>query len=226
LLGVALSFAFSLSPVIGVLIAALGMALLVSTLSGRSFAADTLLGVAAHAALAFGLVGLSLTSGRTIDVEAYLFGEILAVSTNDLGLIWGGAAVILLLLAFCWRALLTSTLNPDLAYADGIDPRRAQLVLIVAVAVVVAVALKVVGALLITAMLIIPAATARSFARTPEVMAVLAALFGITAAIGGLEVSWLADTPTSPTIVAIAAILFVATLIGSAVWRLISERLT
>lgn len=226
LLGVALSLGFSLSPMIGTLIAALAMALMVSSLSGRTFAADTLLGVAAHAALAIGLVALSLTSGRTIDVEAYLFGEILAVGRGDLAVIWGGAAVIILLLATQWTSLLTATLSPDLAHADGSDPRRAQLILIIAVAIVVAVALKVVGALLITAMLIIPAATARSFARTPEAMAVLAAVFGGLAAFGGLQVSWHADTPTSPTIVAIAALIFGLIICASALRRAFSQRPT
>ena len=91
----------------------------------------------------------------------------------------------------CWRwsALLTATLDPDLARAAGIDPRREELILTVAFAIVVAVAIKVVGALLITARLIIPAATARPFSRTPEGMAVAAALLAIAAACGGLHVS-------------------------------------
>ncbi len=224
LLGVALAFAFSMSAMLGVLIAALAMALMVASLSGRTFAADTLLGVAAHSALAVGMVALSLTSGQTMNVEAYLFGEILAVGTQDLALIWGGAGIIIAMLVWRWAALLTSTLNPDLAHADGLDPRRAQLILIVAVAIVVAVALKVVGALLITALLIIPAAAARSFARTPEAMAILAGLFGIAAALGGLELSWRADTPTSPTIVAVAALIFGVTIIGGALRRRIVER--
>jgi zinc transport system permease protein len=74
--------------------------------------------------------------------------------------------------------------------------------------VVVAVALKVVGALLIAAMLIIPAAAARGFARTPEVMAGLAVAFGAIASLGGLALSLWQDTPTGPSIIVIAAALF------------------
>ena len=73
----------------------------------------------------------------------------------------------------------------------------------------VAVAIKVVGALLITAMLIIPAAAVRPFARTPEMMAILAAGAGVFAALAGLGVSFRLDTPTGPTIVACAAVFFV-----------------
>merc|ERR1711938_200813 len=144
-----------MSVFVGALVMSLIMATTVSTLSGRGFAMDTMLGVMAHSALAFGLVGVSFLSGVRIDLMAYLFGDILAVSRGDLAVIWGGAALVLALLAWRWQALLTATLSPDLAHASGIDPRREQLVLTLALAVVVAVAIKVVGVLLIAALLIV-----------------------------------------------------------------------
>lgn len=210
ILGIALSFAFSLSISVGVLAVALATALAVSALSGRMFAADTLLGVFTHGALAAGLVAIALVAPRSINIEAYLFGEILAVTRSDLAVIWGGAALVLLLIGSRWNALLTATLSPDLARADGILPRTEQTLLTVALAVVVAVSIRAVGALLITAMLIIPAAAARPFARTPEAMAVLAALAGCTAVLAGLAGSWHWDTPAGPTIVVAATALFAA----------------
>jgi zinc transport system permease protein len=210
ILGVALSLAFSLSIFIGVLVVALAMALLVLALSERVYAMDTLLGVAAHGALALGLVAVSFLSGIRIDLMAYLFGDILAVGRVDLAVIWIGAAVVLVLLRVRWQALLLVTLNTDLAAARGYDARREQLILTLALAVLVAVAIKVVGALLITAMLIIPAAAARSFAKTPEAMAVMAAVIGVISALVGLAVSFQWDTPTGPTIVVVATLFFVA----------------
>ena len=139
---------------------------------------------------------------------AYLFGDILAVGGADLAVIWGGAALVLGLLWWRWSALLTATLNPDLAFAAGIDPRREQLALTLALALVVAVAIKVVGVLLIAAMLIVPAATARPFATTPERMALAAIIIGALSVIGGLQASLAWDTPTGPSIVCLAAILF------------------
>jgi zinc transport system permease protein len=208
ILGVALSLTFSMPVFAGALIVALVMAAAVTLLSGRGYAMDTLLGVMAHSALAFGLVAVSFLSGIRIDLMAYLFGDILSVSRVDLGVIWGGAALVVGLIAWRWSALLTATLDPDLARAAGVEPRREGLVLMLALAVVVAVAIKVVGALLITAMLIIPAATARPYARTPEAMAVLAALIAMAAAGGGLFASYRFDTPTGPTIVCVVASLF------------------
>ena len=107
----------------------------------------------------------------------------------------------LALLAWRWQALLTATLNTELAQASGIDARREQLVLTLALAIVVAVALKVVGALLITALLLIPAASARNLARTPEAMAAIAIALGMLASLAGLQLSLSFDTPAGPSIV-------------------------
>ncbi len=207
-LGIALALSFSTSVFGGVLVVALLMGWTVAALSGRGYAMDTLLGVLAHSALAVGLVAVSLLQGVRIDLMAYLFGDILAVSRVDLLVIWGGALAVLALLWWRWSALLLATLSNDLAYAAGINPRREQMVLTLALALVVAVAIKVVGVLLIVALLIIPAAAARPFASTPERMALLAAGIGAFSAIGGLQVAYLYDTPTGPTIVCIAAACF------------------
>lgn len=217
ILGVALSLAFQISIFPGVLAVALIMALTVTVLAGRGYAMDTLLGVLAHSALAFGLVAVSFLSGIRIDLMAYLFGDILAVSRLDLLVIWGGAVLVVALIAWRWSALLTSTLNAELAYASGLNPKREQLILTLSLAITVAVAIKVVGVLLIAALLIIPAAAARGLARTPEAMAVIAALIGVVSAVAGLQGAYVFDTPAGPSIVCVAAILFAGlNLVG---WR-------
>ena len=207
-LGVALALATDLPIGLGTLVVALAMAVTVASLSARGWAMDTTLGVLAHSALAFGLVAVSFFPAVRTDLSAYLFGDILAVSRSELLLVWLGSLLVLALLAWRWQALLTATLSEDLAHAAGLRPDREQLVLVVALAVVVAVALKVVGALLIAAMLIIPAAAARGFARTPEAMAALAVAFGILSGLGGLALSLWQDTPTGPSIIVVAAMLF------------------
>ena len=169
---------------------------------------DTLLGVLAHSALAVGLVSVALLHNVRIDLMAYLFGDILAVTKTDLAVIWGGAAFAVLLIAWRWSALLTSTLNADLAYASGINPRYEQMVLMVILAIVVAVAIKVVGVLLIAAMLIIPAAAARPLSKTPEAMTFVAGTIGIGSVLAGVWGSYYYDTPTGPTIVCVAAVVF------------------
>ncbi|MCB2129958.1 MAG: metal ABC transporter permease [Rhodobacteraceae bacterium] len=212
ILGVALALATSLPVIVGTVFIAATMALLVAGLSNRGRATDTVLGVLAHSALALGLVAVALIPGARIDLSAYLFGDILAVSWRDLILVWGGAFLVLGLLVWRWHALLTTTVSGELAVASGLNPRREGLILTLSLALVVAVSLKIVGALLVAAMLIVPAASARAFSRSPEAMAAVAVGFGWLAVAGGLGASLRFDTPAGPTIVAAAAILFAASL--------------
>lgn len=222
MLGVALSLAMQMSIFLGTVAVALIMAVTVTLLSGRGYAMDTLLGVLAHSALAFGLVAVSFLSGIRIDLMAYLFGDILAVSRMDLLVIWGGAALVVGLIMWRWSALLAATLNEELAYASGLDPKREQLILTLSLAITVAVAIKVVGVLLIAALLIIPAAAARGLARTPEAMALIAAAIGAGSAVVGLRAAYVFDTPAGPSIVCVAAVVFaVFSTLG---WRGQSQR--
>ncbi len=217
ILGVALALMFSVSVPIGVLVVALAMGLLIGSLSGKTITPDSLLGVLSHSALALGLVAVSLMPSARIDLDAYLFGDILVVTRMDLVVIWGGAAVVCAVLAWKWQALLSEILSNDLAHAAGLSPRVDRLVLTLLIAAVVAVSIKVVGALLITAMLVIPAAAARLISRGPEAMAAYATGIGAVAAIAGLHGARAFGTPAGPSIICAAAGLF---LIASVIGRL------
>ena len=173
----------------------------------------------AHSLLAIGLVAVSLLDDNRIDLNAYLFGDILAVSDGHLLIMWIGAMLATLLIVTRWQKLLLLTISADLAAAGGLNPRREQLVLTVALALVVAIAIKVVGVLLISAMLIIPAAAARPLSHTPERMAIIALGVGISSIFMGLAVSYFTDTPTGPTTVCVAAAFFIFATIASVVRR-------
>jgi len=219
ILGVALALSFDVSVFAGTLATALTMAFIIAAMVGRGWAMDTMLGVLAHSALALGLVAVSFVPGVRVDLSLYLFGDILTVTTADLAVMAGGVAVILGLLIWRWQGLLTATISDDLAQSMGINPARERLVLTVALSVIVVVGLKVVGALLIAALLIIPAATARVYARSPEGMAWLAVWVAAMAVIAGVFGSLTWDTPTGPSIVSAAAAFFVGSLAGKAVQR-------
>lgn len=209
ILGVALALFFSISIPLGVLAVAIGMAVLVGTMSGDPIAPDSVLGVLSHSSLALGLVAVSLMPAARIDLDAYLFGDILVVSHFDLLVIWGGAAIVCAVLAWRWQALLAELLSSDLAYAAGFNPRRDRLVLTLLIATVVAVSIKVVGALLITAMLIIPAAAARLITKGPEAMAAASTVIAVFASVGGLYAARAFSTPAGPSIICLAAACFV-----------------
>lgn len=214
LLGVALSLLFQLNLTLSVFaVAALVSILLLFLQRRQALSADALLGILSHATLAIGLVIVAFMSWVRIDLIAFLFGDILAVSRSDVAMIWGGGILVLAAIAWLWRPLLASTVNPELAEAEGLNPERAKLFFMLLMAVVIAIAMKIVGILLITALLIIPAATARRFAATPEMMAVFASLVGAVAVVGGLFGSLHYDTPSGPSIVVAALGLFIISLL-------------
>ena len=209
LLGVALGFLLDISPTIAVTVGCLLLAVLLVTLQQRqSLASDTLLGILAPSTLSLGLVVLSFMHEVRIDLMAYLFGDLLAISPTDLMWIIGGSAAVLTLLVALWRPLLAITVHEELAMVEGLPIAALRLTLMLLIAVVIAVAMKIVGVLLITSLLIIPAAAAQRHARSPEQMALGASLLGMLAVCGGLALSWFKDTPAGPSIVVCAASLF------------------
>ncbi|MFT8258265.1 MAG: zinc ABC transporter permease subunit ZnuB [Candidatus Symbiodolus clandestinus] len=177
------------------------------------FSIDTLLGILAPASLSLGLILLSQSTHGWVELNSYLLGDLLAVSRADLYWLAGGAFVILGSLVWRWNALLAMAVNPELAQVEGVAVKNCQLLLMLITALTIALAIKFVGTLLITALLVIPAATARRFAHTPECMALIATGVGLLAVNGGLLCSWIYDTPAAPSIVLIATGLFILALL-------------
>ena len=214
LLGVALGFLLGINLNVAVALLCIALSLvLVALQQQRRLASDTLLGILSHSALSLGLVALAFLETVRVDLMAYLFGDILAVTPEDIAWIYGGGAVALGALCLLWRPLLAVTVHEELAQVDGINVPAVRLAFMLLVALVIAVAMKVVGILLITSLLILPAAAARRFARTPEAMAALGALAGALAVMGGVGASFRWDLPTGPAIVLAASALFlIATL--------------
>ena len=213
LLGIALGLLIGADPMLGIAASSVAVALIVTLLQRqRTLGSDTLLGILAHSGLALGLVALGFLRGVRVDLMAYLFGDVLAVTSGDLAWIYGGGGLVLVALAAMWRPLLLVTINEELARAEGAPVTALNLGFMLLLAVVIAIAMKVVGVLLIVSMLIIPAATARAVARTPEQMAAWAVLVGTLSVLGGLAASLAWDTPAGPSIVVAATLLFSASL--------------
>lgn len=214
LLGVALGLIAGVAPFVGVLAVSLAAALLLTRAGDNAgpVPADTLIGLIGHAGLALGFILLATMETIRADLLGYLFGDVLALSRQDNLAIAAASAVSIGLLVLVWRDLLADTLAPDIVIAeDGAGrSRRVRMVFLLLVAFFIALGLKVVGALLIVALLVIPPAAARPFARTPEAMAILAALVGAISAPLGLIGSFYADLPAGPAIVLAATVLFLA----------------
>jgi zinc transport system permease protein len=178
-----------------------------------------LLGILSHAALSIGLVIASFLTWVKFDLMALLFGDILAVTRIDLVMIYAGGALGLCVLAWLWRPLLVVSIHEDIAKAEGIEVARIRFVFMLLIAFIVAVAMKVVGIVLITSLLIIPAAAARAFSKTPEQMAILAAVIGMISVVFGLGASLQFDTPSGPSIVLAATCAFLVSLMWHGIAR-------
>ena len=174
---------------------------------------DALLGLLAHSSLAVGLVVVGFLTSIRFDIMGLLFGDILAVNQNDLLFIWIGGASILLILKMIWKPLFASTVNHELAEAEGMKPDKMNAIFTILMAAIIAISIKIVGLLLITGMLIIPAATARNISSNPQQMIKLSILGGLMSVLIGLFSSLEFNTASGPSIITAALILFCLSLI-------------
>ena len=213
LLGIVIGFAVGINHILGIAAVAIIFSYIVSSLQKqRSYSSDTLIGIMAHGTLAIGIVIISFIENIQVDLMSFLFGDILATTTKDIILIYSGSAISLIVLCIMWRKLLLSTINEDMAKVEGVNTDKIRFGFMLLISLLVALSIKIVGILLVTSLLIIPAAAARNFSRTPERMAFLASIIGGLSVISGLLASLQWDTPSGPSIVVAAIIIFVLSL--------------
>jgi zinc transport system permease protein len=213
LLGVALGLLLTINIQIAIVASSIIIALLlVFWQNQRQLPTDTLLGILSHSTLALGLVLVSVFDTGRIDLSAYLLGDLLSTTMDDVILIYGLVVIVGLSVKRYWEPLLSLIVNEPLAQVEGVPVKRMRLLLLLLLALTIAVAIKIVGVLLITALLIIPAAGARYLANSPERMVFIAGVIGCLSVIGGLSSSLLWDTPAGPSIVVCASCLFLLSL--------------
>ncbi|CAA6818072.1 MAG: Zinc ABC transporter, inner membrane permease protein ZnuB [uncultured Thiotrichaceae bacterium] len=210
ILGVSLGILMGVSVSFGVIATSIAVALAMLLLRrDQRFSNDTVLGVLAHSALSLGLVLMVFVEGQQIDLNAWLFGDILAVTKIDLMILASVGSILLIVLRLIWKPLLSMSVSEDLARVEGVNIAGIGLTYTLLVAITIAVGIKVIGALLISSMLIIPAAAARNLAKSPEAMVLYSMLIGVIAVVSGLSSSYFWDTPAGPSIVVAATCVFI-----------------
>ena len=220
LIGVALSLAFRLDITVGVVVIAVLVAFLLLWFGRQQVVAlDSILGLLHHAALATGVIAMSMLKGPPVDLLGFLFGDVFAVTRADIAWIAGGGAAVLAVVAWLWQPLLRLALHEDLAAAEGIDRRQVRAIFTILLAVTIAVAMKIVGVLLVMAFLVVPAVAARPLSGTPERMVLLTALVAAASVVAGLGLSATFDTPGGPSIVIVMSIAAAASLTAAGVMR-------
>ena len=214
LLGVTLAYAFSINITLSVFLISSIVAILLINLQKRTkLAGDSLLGLLAHSTLAIGLVLIGFLSSIRFDLMGLLFGDILAVTTEDIALVWIGGIIILGILYYIWKSIFSATVNYDLAAAEGMRPEISNLIFTLLLAAVIALSIKMIGALLITGLLLIPAAIARNLSNSPKQMIIISVLAGIASVVIGLFTSLELNTSSGPSIIVVSLALFVLSLI-------------
>ena len=209
LTGIAIGILLQINPFIAALVfsllVAFGMSV-VRKISKQSF--DTLMGVFFAAAVSLGVILVSLTPGYQADLISFLFGNILTVTSLDILLSGGLAIIILLIMLFTGKAMVSIAFDPTLARAEGTPVDRHELVLLLILAATIALAIKFVGIILVTAMLIIPAAAAQNFAKSLSGMFAWSVSLSLIAVIIGMLSSAVLNLPSGPTIVLVGTIFF------------------
>ena len=215
LLGVTLALSFEMNISFAVfLISAVVAIFLINLQRVTNLPGDALLGLLAHSTLALGLVTISFLSFIRFDIMGLLFGDILSVNNLDILIIWLGGAIILITLKIIWKPLFASTVNYDLAQAEGMNPDRVNIIFTLLMAVIIAISIKMVGLLLITGMLIMPAAMARNLSDNPIMMVFIATIGGLLSVLLGLFASLEFNSPSGPSIIVAALTLFLLSLIN------------
>ena len=210
--GVSIGLFLNIHQTLSVFLIALGISACLQWLRGKtSLSSDTSLGILSHGALALGLLMLSFLPPSQIDITSVFFGDILATSATDVIFMAVTLVVGLIIMRLIWQHLLVATVNQDIATAEGISSKIAEFTFTLLLTMVIAFSLKIVGVLLISALLVIPAASARQITSAPETTAILASLLGCLAVTGGLSASLYSDLPSGPAIVSLALVMFIIT---------------
>ena len=213
MLGVTIAYSLDFNIAVSIFFISSAIALILIQLQRKTnLPSDALLGLLAHSSLAVGLVVIGFLTFIRFDIMGLLFGDILAVNKKDLFIIWFGGALILIVLKLIWKPLFASTVNYELAEAEGLNPDRAKAIFTILLAALIAISIKLVGVLLITGMLIIPTAMARNLSDNPKKMVVFSIIGGLLSVFIGLFSSLEFNTPSGPSIIAAALFLFIISL--------------
>ena len=209
LLGISLALLTGISPWFGLLGCALLFVIFLHFFQRRrDLSGDTVLGIISQSSLAFSLLLVYLIKPTGLRVEAFLLGDLLAVGAQEALLIGLVAIVALVVCIAFWQQWVLGAIDAQLARTESTHYNLGQGLFLFSLAAIVAVAIPLVGALLVSALFILPAATARALATSPTALAWLAALVGVFSIVGGIGVAWWMDVPAGPAIVCTNALCF------------------
>lgn len=207
--GIGLGYFFKFSPVLGAVIfsiaAALGMGIVQRKTRQR---ADTIIGVMWAIGMAVGIILVDLTEGYKADLMSYLFGSILAVSSNDLSIMLGLDIIIIALAALFYKELLAISFDETFATVANVPVDAIYLTLMCMIALTVVMMMRVVGLIMVIALLTMPAAIGGQFVKDMRKMMVLASILGMFFTTVGLWLSYSLNLTSGATIILVAGAVY------------------
>jgi zinc transport system permease protein len=207
--GIGLGYFFKFSPVLGAVIfsilAALGMGIVQRQTRQR---ADTIIGVMWAIGMAVGIILVDLTEGYKADLMSYLFGSILAVSSNDLSIMLGLDIIIIALAALFYKELLAISFDETFATVANVPVDAIYLTLMCMIALTVVMMMRVVGLIMVIALLTMPAAIGGQFVKDMRKMMVLASILGMFFTTVGLWLSYSLNLTSGATIILVAGAVY------------------
>lgn len=219
LAGVALGLLLGINPVTSMIGAGIVVALLIAAMRQRSgLSVDALLGVALAGSLAVGVILYHYASGFA-DMHAYLFGRLTFLDGGDLIAVGGAGLLSLIVVGLYSNQFALLAVSRPLARSRGVKAARYDFVLIVLLGLVVSVCVRAVGLLLVNALMIIPAATSKNFARSYRGMCWGAMIVSVLASVGGLFLGGAFSIPEGPAMVVLGVALFMV----SYFWRMAGQ---
>ncbi|MDO5651166.1 MAG: metal ABC transporter permease [Moraxella sp.] len=208
LLGVAVAAWLGLPADIGMAMVSVLVVIILSLIKSDKLPSDAVLAVLASTLLCLGLLTLTQLTQQQANVLGFLFGNLLDIGWQDLPRLLGLVVIGLGVLASVWQAQIKIATNHTMAKIQGVSIRTQEIIFMGLLAGFCAIALQAVGSLLISGLLILPALSARIFARSPTHMVVLAVLIGEIAVSTGVWGSIWLDTQTGLTVVLVLAVIF------------------
>ena len=209
--GVAIGLIFSLPIDLSMAGLALAVGLIITYLRrGSRLSTDTVIGIIFSAVVAFGLAIVSRNREASRNVNMFLYGDILTIDDREIALLAVLLVVFLVFQFFAWNRMLHISVNEQIAMVHRIKAPVYQYLFSALLSLVVILCVQAVGVLLVTAVLIVPAATARNFARNSRQLFFLSLLFSYASCAGGLLISaqrW-ANVPAGAAIVLLACAMF------------------
>ena len=172
--------------------------------------ADAAIGIVTTASFAGGIALLNRYGQARKSIEAVLFGSVLGVSWVDVAAILAVSLAVGAIVVFAYRAFLFATFDPQVATVSGERVAAIEVMLMVMLSVTILVTMRVIGTLLISALLVIPAATARMITNSFSRMLMLSPMIGAVCCLVGMNLSYHLDTSAGATIILVAAAVFTA----------------